>query len=97
MSNAPPSSPAVSAIDPSEAASALRLHDQDVGSPQVQIARLTGRIKHLTSHLATHKKDKHTRRGLIAMISRRRKLTAYLKRRAPQTHAQTLAALGLRK
>ena len=97
MSNAPSSSPAVSAIDPSEAASALRLHDKDVGSPQVQIARLTGRIKHLTSHLATHKKDKHTRRGLIAMISRRRKLTAYLKRRAPQTHAQTLAALGLRK
>ncbi|MDM5147897.1 30S ribosomal protein S15 [Candidatus Persebacteraceae bacterium Df01] len=75
----------------------LRLHDKDVGSSQVQIARLTARIMHLTGHLANHKKDNHTRRGLMAMISRRRRLTAYLKRNAPDVHSKTLAALGLRK
>lgn len=75
----------------------LRLHDKDVGSSQVQITRLTARIAHLTSHLGTHKKDNHTRRGLIALISRRRKLTAYLKRTSPLMHGKTLAALGLRK
>ncbi|MGI9298440.1 MAG: 30S ribosomal protein S15 [Gammaproteobacteria bacterium] len=79
------------------AAAALRLHSKDVGSSQVQIARLTGRITQLTRHLSVHKKDKHTRRGLIAMISRRRKLTAYLKRTKPETHGKTLASLGLRK
>ncbi|MGU9951493.1 MAG: 30S ribosomal protein S15 [Gammaproteobacteria bacterium WSBS_2016_MAG_OTU1] len=80
-----------------EAITTLRLHDKDVGSSQVQIARLSGRIKHLTTHLGMHKKDKHTRRGLIALISRRRKLTTYLKRSAPATHAKTLSTLGLRK
>lgn len=75
----------------------LRLHDKDVGSSQVQIARLTARIAQLTRHLSAHKKDKHTRRGLIAMISRRRKLTAYLKRTNPAMHGKTLATLGLRK
>lgn len=78
-------------------ADSLRLHDTDVGSPQVQIARLTARIVQLTAHLGIHKKDKHTRRGLIALISRRRKLTAYLKRKNPALHKQTLATLGLRK
>lgn len=75
----------------------LRLHENDVGSSPVQIARLTARIRHLTEHLKTHRKDKHTRRGLIGMISRRRKLTAYLRRSDPALHAKTLAALGLRK
>lgn len=82
---------------PESAAAELRLHDKDVGSSQVQIARLTGRIGQLTRHLSVHKKDNHTRRGLIAMISRRRKLTAYLKRANPPMHGKTLAALGLRK
>ena len=68
----------------------LRLHDQDVGSPQVQIARLTARIIHLTAHLNTHKNDKHTRRGLMALIARRRKLTAYLKRIAPALARQNI-------
>ncbi|MGI9306484.1 MAG: 30S ribosomal protein S15 [Gammaproteobacteria bacterium] len=84
-------------LSPADAVAELRQHDSDVGSPQVQIARLTGRITLLTGHLNTHKKDKHTRRGLIALISRRRKLTAYLKRVNPAVHARTLAALGLRK
>ena len=75
----------------------LRIHAKDVGSPQVQISRLTARIEYLTRHLNVHKKDKHTRRGLIAMISRRRKLTAYLKRNDQEMHKKTLAALGLRK
>lgn len=83
--------------DPAAAIETLRLHDKDVGSSQVQIARLTGRITQLTEHLRTHKKDKHTRRGLIALISQRRKLTAYLKRTQPSMHGKTLATLGLRK
>ncbi len=80
-----------------DAVKSLRLHDKDVGSPQVQISRLTARIGYLTRHLNVHKKDKHTRRGLIAMISRRRKLTAYLKRTDQEMHKKTLATLGLRK
>lgn len=84
-------------ISPQPAAISLRLHDKDVGSSQVQITRLTGRIEQLTQHLAIHKKDNHTRRGLIAMISRRRKLTAYLKRTSPAMHSKTLSTLGLRK
>ncbi len=87
----------ITADTAAEAAASLRLHDKDVGSSQVQIARLTGRIHHLTGHLNTHPKDKHTRRGLIAMISRRRKLSAYLKRENPEIHGRALAALGLRK
>ena len=75
----------------------LRLHEKDVGSSPVQIARLTARILHVGSHLKTHSKDNHSRRGLIAMVSLRRKLLAYLKRKTPELHAQTLAALGLRK
>ena len=85
------------ALSASEAAATLRLHDKDVGSSQTQIARLTGRINHLTGHLNTHPKDKHTRRGLIALIARRRKLSAYLKRTNAALHGRTLAALGLRK
>lgn len=80
-----------------EVAAELRLHDKDVGSPQVQIARLTGRINHLSGHLRAHPKDKHTRRGLIALISRRRKLSAYLKRKNPPAYESARAALGLRK
>ena len=75
----------------------LRLHEKDVGSPQVQISRLTSRILHISGHLKTHPKDNHTRRGLIAMVSLRRKLLAYIKRKNPASYAQTLAALGLRK
>ena len=56
-----------------------RLHDKDTGSPEVQIALLTARINHLTEHLKTHKKDHHSRRGLLQMVGQRRGLLDYLK------------------
>lgn len=75
----------------------LRMHATDVGSSQVQAATLTRRIDHLTQHLATHRNDKHSRRGLIGLVSKRRKLLKYLKRTNAATHTKVLASLELRK
>ena len=73
------------------------LHEQDTGSPEVQIALLTRRIESLTEHLKVHRKDFHSRRGLIKMVSQRRKLIEYLRRTDPKRYQQVLARLGLRK
>ena len=70
---------------------------KDTGSPEVQAAVLTTRIKHLTEHFKTHKKDHHSRRGLLAMVSRRRKLLDYLKKTDYQKYLVTIQDLGLRK
>ena len=70
---------------------------KDSGSPEVQIAVLTERIKNLTPHFNTHKKDHHSRRGLLGMVSRRRKLLTYLRRRNYQKYLTTIRELGLRK
>lgn len=70
---------------------------KDSGSPEVQIAVLTERIKNLTQHFNTHKKDHHSRRGLLGMVSRRRKLLAYLKRKNYQKYLTTIRELELRK
>lgn len=67
-----------------------RLHDQDTGSAEVQITVLTRRINHLVEHLKEHKKDNHTRRGLLMMVSRRRRLVNYLKKKKP-SELQALA------
>ncbi|MGC9449830.1 MAG: 30S ribosomal protein S15 [Oceanipulchritudo sp.] len=72
-------------------------HDTDTGSPDVQIALLTQRINHLTDHLRTHRKDFHSRRGLIAMTSRRRKLLDYVKRHDLDRYKQLLERLKLRR
>ncbi len=72
-------------------------HDKDTGSSEVQIALLTARINHLTEHLRTHRKDFHSRRGLLQMASRRRKLLDYVKRHDVNKYADLLAKLGLRK
>ena len=88
---------AVSAEDIQAAKENLKQHDKDVGSSSVQIAALTGRIVHLTNHIAGNRNDKHSRRGLIGLVSKRRKLLKYLKRTDAETHSKTLAALGLRK
>ncbi|AIL33142.1 30S ribosomal protein S15 [Basilea psittacipulmonis] len=69
----------------------------DTGSPEVQIALLTARINELTVHFKTHKKDHHSRRGLLRMVSRRRKLLDYLKGRNPDTYRAIIEKLGLRK
>jgi small subunit ribosomal protein S15 len=72
-------------------------HHKDSGSSEVQIALLTGRIKGLTDHFKTHKKDHHSRRGLLAMVSRRRKLLDYLKRTEFQTYSKIIQELEIRK
>lgn len=69
----------------------------DTGSPEVQVALLTARITVLTEHFKSHKKDHHSRRGLLSMVSRRRKLLDYLKDRKPDAYRQLIEKLGLRK
>jgi small subunit ribosomal protein S15 len=71
--------------------------DDDTGSPEVQIAILTTRINGLTEHMRTHKKDYATRRGLLAMVSRRRRLLDYLKRTDPQRYLDIIQRLKIRK
>jgi small subunit ribosomal protein S15 len=73
-----------------------RINEKDTGSSEVQIALLTARVKHLTEHLRTHAKDFHSRRGLIAMTSRRRKLLDYLKRTELSKYEDIVKRLGLR-
>ena len=74
-----------------------QLHKKDTGSAPVQIAILTDKILRLTEHLKTHKKDKHSRRGLIGMVGRRRKLLSYLKMNDPKTYARIVKELNLRQ
>ena len=75
----------------------FRVHQTDTGSPQVQVALLTHRINGLTDHFQTHKKDRHSRQGLLMMVSRRRRLLEYLKRHDEASYRQILEALKLRK
>lgn len=69
----------------------------DTGSPEVQVALLTTRINELTEHFKVHAKDHHSRRGLLKMVSRRRKLLDYLKSRSPDAYRSLIERLGLRK
>ncbi len=69
----------------------------DTGSPEVQVALLTARINELTEHFKTHKKDHHSRRGLLRLVSRRRKLLDYLKNRNADAYRTLIEKLGLRK
>ena len=70
---------------------------EDTGSPEVQVALLTARINHLTDHLRTHKKDHHSRRGLLKMVGSRRNLLNYLARKDVQRYRDIVEKLGLRK
>jgi small subunit ribosomal protein S15 len=74
-----------------------KTHGTDTGSSQVQVALLTQRINELTEHFKTHKKDNHSRRGLLKMVSRRRKLLDYMKRRDINEYHQIIQKLGLRR
>ena len=74
-----------------------RLHETDTGSPEVQIAILTTRINELTEHLKVHKKDHHSRRGLLKMVGKRRKLLTYLQNNDIERYRAIVAKLGLRK
>lgn len=73
-----------------------RLHETDTGSPEVQIAILTERINHLTEHLRVHSHDHHTRRGLMKLIGKRRRLMAYLRKNDIERLRQIRASLGIR-
>ena len=75
----------------------FRLHDTDSGSPEVQVALLTRRIAELTEHFKTHKKDHHSRRGLLMMVGQRRRLLDYLKRKDIERYRTTIERLGIRK
>jgi small subunit ribosomal protein S15 len=77
--------------------SQYRTHEGDTGSPQVQVALLTQRINELTEHFKTHKKDNHSRRGLLKMVSQRRSLLDYLKRRDIEGYHELIGKLGLRR
>lgn len=75
----------------------FRVHENDTGSPEVQVAILTYRITQLTEHFKTHKKDYHSRRGLLKLVSKRRRLLEYLKRTDSRRYYQLIDRLGLRK
>ncbi len=76
---------------------AHKLHDTDTGSPEVQIALLSERISQLTEHLKVHKKDHHSRRGLLMLVGRRRRLLDYVKDRDVERYRAIVAKLGLRR
>jgi small subunit ribosomal protein S15 len=86
----------MSAPDKTGIIAQFRINEKDTGSSEVQIALLTARIKHLTEHLRAHAKDFHSRRGLIAMTSRRRKLLDYLKNNELDKYTEIVKSLGLR-
>ena len=71
--------------------------ENDTGSPEVQIALLTGRIQHLTDHFKTHKGDHHSRRGLLKMVNQRRSLLDYLKNKDIERYRDLISRLGLRR
>lgn len=73
------------------------IFEGDTGSPEVQIALLTARINHLTEHLRTHQKDHHSRRGLLQMVGRRRRLLNYLAKRDVERYRSLIQRLGLRR
>lgn len=74
-----------------------RTHESDTGSPEVQIGLLTQRIVYLTEHFKTHKKDHHSRRGLLKLVGKRRRMLDYLKRKDVERYRTVLAAHGIRK
>ena len=86
-----------SAIDKQPIIAKAAIHEGDTGSPEVQVALLTARINHLTEHLKTNKHDNHSRRGLLKMVSARRRLLSYLRRTDADTYRNLITRLGLRK
>lgn len=82
---------------PSVPVGGFRRHPNDTGSPDVQIARLTERINHLSEHLRVHKNDFHSRRGLLKMVGQRRRLLTYLSERDAERYRVIVERLGLRR
>ena len=84
-------------VDKKELIDQYKLHETDTGSPEVQIGLLTHRISYLTEHLKVHKKDHHSRRGLLILVGRRRKLLNYVKNNDVKRYRTIIADLGLRR
>lgn len=75
----------------------FRIHKTDTGSPEVQVAILSQRINDLMAHFKTHAKDHHSRRGLLQMVARRRRLLDYLRSRSPERYKSLIQSLGIRR
>jgi len=88
---------ALSAQEKSGIVKEYRLSEGDTGSPEVQVALLTANIEQLQGHFASHKRDHHSRRGLIRMVNQRRKLLDYLKRKDVERYGNLIKRLGLRR
>jgi small subunit ribosomal protein S15 len=84
-------------VDKQNTIATHRLHESDTGSPEVQIAILTERINHLTEHLKSHKKDHHSRRGLLMLVGRRRRMLDYVRSTDVERYRAIVAKLGLRR
>ena len=87
----------LSGVQKQEIIGEYRLDDSDTGSPEVQVALLSARIAELTEHFNDHKKDHHSRQGLLRMVNRRRKLLDYLKSKDSERYRQLIKSLGLRR
>lgn len=87
----------LSTQDKKDLISRYKLHETDTGSPEVQISLLTHRIQYLTEHMKTHKKDHHSRRGLLMLVGRRRRLLNYVKNNDVQRYRTIIENLGLRR
>lgn len=87
----------ISTDDKAKAIKPLQRNKTDVGSPEVQVAILTARIQELTEHLKVHKKDNHSRRGLLQMVGKRKRLLKFLQETDFATYKKTIETLGLRK
>jgi len=84
-------------ISKKEVMDSHKRHDNDTGSPEVQIALITGRINHLTEHFKVHKKDHHSRRGLLKLVGKRRRLLDYLKKKDLNKYRDLIKTLELRR
>lgn len=84
-------------MDKAATISEYRLHETDTGSPEVQVAILSGRINHLTEHLKMHRGDHHTRRGLMKLIGKRRRLLDYVRKNDVERYRQLISRLGIRR
>jgi small subunit ribosomal protein S15 len=87
----------IDAARKSELIGEYRKHDTDTGSPEVQVAILTARINELQDHFKKHEKDHHSRRGLLMLVSQRRRLLDYLRRKSPERYQTLIQRLGLRR
>jgi small subunit ribosomal protein S15 len=83
--------------DKKELIDRFKLHENDTGSPEVQVGLLTHRISYLTDHLKVHKKDHHSRRGLLILVGRRRRLLNYVKHKDVKRYRSIIETLGLRR